>query len=391
MPSSAVERRQRALPEGLADDRGVLEHAAAPRRSSESSRAASTAWTVSGRASASCDPSSSDAVDHLLGEQRVAAGALGDLRDEVRVAVGGAAVAVGSSALDQLARLVRRQRLERDRRRVAAAAAPARAALEQLVARQADDQDRAANPAGQVLDQVEHSLVGPVDVLDREDQRAAPRLAPRRASGRRRRARSRICCGSSRRAARSFRSRLGGRLDPERPGDASPRCARRARSVSSLSTSSSIPCEQLRPGQLGSRRCRRSRTRRGRSRRAPSRRARRRRPGSCPTPDGGGSLAVARAAWHQLAQQARLADAGLADHGDQVRAPLALDAVEERDEQLRTRPRGRSAASAARLPRRRGPDEQPHGLPGGHRLRLALQRQRLELARTRSRRGSAGR
>ena len=75
---------------------------------------------------------------------------------------------------DQLARLGLGQRLERDRGRVAPAAAPAGAALEQLVAGQADEQQRRPDPARQVLDQVEHSLVGPVDVLEREHERAAP-------------------------------------------------------------------------------------------------------------------------------------------------------------------------------------------------------------------------
>ncbi len=115
-----------------------------------------------------------DAVDHLLGEERVAARALGDLGDQGVLDLLGA---LGQERVDQLARAGRRERLERDRRRVAPAAAPAGPAVEKLVAREADHQDGPAHPAREVLDQVEHPLVRPVDVLDREDDRA---LAARR-------------------------------------------------------------------------------------------------------------------------------------------------------------------------------------------------------------------
>src|SRR5919206_588186 len=48
-------------------------------------------------------------------------------------------------------------------------AAPAAAALEQLRARRADDQHRhAARPVDQVVDEIEHLVVGPVQIL--EDQ-----------------------------------------------------------------------------------------------------------------------------------------------------------------------------------------------------------------------------
>src|SRR5215207_10609737 len=82
--------------------------------------------------------------------------------------VRGAAIPAGEEGGDELARLALRERLEGDGRVVAAPAAPARPSLQELVARQADDQRWPADPARHVIDQVEHSLVGPVDVLDRD-------------------------------------------------------------------------------------------------------------------------------------------------------------------------------------------------------------------------------
>ena len=43
--------------------------------------------------------------------------------------------------------------------------------LEELRAREAEDEERPADPVGQVLDQVEQRLLGPVDVLEEEDER----------------------------------------------------------------------------------------------------------------------------------------------------------------------------------------------------------------------------
>ena len=80
----------------------------------------------------------------------------------------------------------------------------------------------------------------------------------------------------------------------------------------------------------------------------------------------------------ELAQQARLADAGLADDRDQVRAALADDAVEQRLQHLRLV----VAADQRRLRAGRAGgagDGDADRLPGGHRLRLALQLERLEL------------
>ena len=118
--------------------------------------------------------------------------------------------------------------------------------------------------------------------------------------------------------------------------------------------------------------------------RAPSRRSRRRRRGS-----GRSRIAVAPAdsrARRELPQQPRLADARLTDHGDEVGTALAHDPLEQRlsSADSSSRPisgvgRARSAAASSRAPA-------PGRLPCGDRLRLPLQLERLELARTRSRR-----
>ena len=238
-------------------------------RSRESSRAASSDWTVLGSASASTVSSSirrltiSSANSGLPPERSATWG------DDLAAPLPDARQQRG----DQLARLVRGQRLQRDRGRVAAAAAPAGPALEQLVAGQADQQQRAAHPARQVVDQVEHSLVGPVDVVDREHQRAAPgdrldhgaggreeRLAhPLRVVARR---------GGAPRAARCRAGSRAGRRCARRPA------RRRARSSARRRPSGASP-RRPRAG-----RCRGSRTRRAGPRPAPSRRSRRRTAGT---------------------------------------------------------------------------------------------------------------
>src|SRR5262249_26130570 len=86
-------------------------------------------------------------VHHLLREQRVAAGALRNLGDDVPAPVDPppalrAAVRSGEQRGDQLARLSLGERLEGDRGGVAPAASPTRPALEQLVTREADEQKR---------------------------------------------------------------------------------------------------------------------------------------------------------------------------------------------------------------------------------------------------------
>ncbi len=154
----------RALPEGLADDRGRLQDPTfGPRERVEAGgeHRVDRLRQRLGVGGALLD----DPVDHLLGEQGVAARSRGDLLGELLAGSGG----VPEQRGDQRLRLLARQRLERHRGCVQAPAAPAGTAVEELVAGHADDQDRPPRPARQVLDQVEHALVGPVDVLDRQD------------------------------------------------------------------------------------------------------------------------------------------------------------------------------------------------------------------------------
>ena len=107
-----------------------------------------------------------DAVHHLLGKERVASRTLGNLGDQ---SVLDHLSALGKQRLDEFARAGWLERLQGDRGRVPSAATPARAPVDKLIASETDQEDRAPNPPGQVLDQVEHPLVGPMDVLDRED------------------------------------------------------------------------------------------------------------------------------------------------------------------------------------------------------------------------------
>src|SRR5438445_10372080 len=89
---------------------------------------------------------------------------------------------VGAESLDEPRALLRAQRLELDRDLAAAAAAPARMAVEQLAARDADEQQRRLADAGrEMLDQLEQRLLAPVDVLEHQDERLRLRelLRPR--------------------------------------------------------------------------------------------------------------------------------------------------------------------------------------------------------------------
>ena len=180
-----------------------------------------------------------EAVDHLLGEQRVAAGALGDL------------------ARSRPSPLPTRRRGSRPPTSSRSSSSPS-GSSEIVVAlrrpppqpgRRSSSSSRArqtissgpAHPARQVLDQVEHSLVGPVDVLDREDQRAGWRDRLDARSGPRRRGARASAAGP--RASR--RRRLRRRLDAERAARSARRCARRSRPSRRRSTSSSTPRESF--------------------------------------------------------------------------------------------------------------------------------------------------
>jgi hypothetical protein len=96
---------------------------------------------------------------HLLDEERVALGRIRDLRPQL--------VVRGAKRVEQTVRLVTRQRLEQDGRRVQLSPAPALAPVEQLGARHAEHEEgRVPREVRDVLDQVEERLLGPMDVVE---------------------------------------------------------------------------------------------------------------------------------------------------------------------------------------------------------------------------------
>ena len=102
----------------------------------------------------------------LLDEQRVALRSI-----EQALGQGRRIRQVGDESGDELVTLLLGQRLELDGGRPHAASAPAGTYVEQVRSGQAEDQQRRAHPVGDVLDEVEHRLFGPVDVLEEEDER----------------------------------------------------------------------------------------------------------------------------------------------------------------------------------------------------------------------------
>ena len=109
--------------------------------------------------------------EHLADEERVAAGCLEDPLAQPRVDL-----RAGGEPLDQLLRLVRRERLEQDVGGVELAASPGRPAVEQFRTRHAEQQDRCvATEVGDVLDQVEKDWLSPVQIIEHDDERTSRR------------------------------------------------------------------------------------------------------------------------------------------------------------------------------------------------------------------------
>ena len=81
---------------------------------------------------------------------------------------------------DEAGRLVLRQGRQRDRRRVALAAAPGGVGLVELGPSRAEDEDRQARrPVDEPLDELEQRVVGPVEVFEEEDERPIGADGPR--------------------------------------------------------------------------------------------------------------------------------------------------------------------------------------------------------------------
>ena len=156
-----------AGPEHLAEHRRVLEQA-----------------LLLGREAV--EPSGDDALDRLRERQVVGGAALDveprELLGIQRVAAGRSrstcCVSAGSSARSSTRAMIcaassSASGESAERRRIQLAAAPTRAPVEQLGARGADDEERyAGRPIGEMVDEVEQAVVGPVEVLEYEDERA---------------------------------------------------------------------------------------------------------------------------------------------------------------------------------------------------------------------------
>ncbi len=133
---------------------------------SRSMRAAISACSVSGIRSASAARPLGEHPHRLLDEERVALGLREHGRDVDRQ------LELGGQRGDELGALVGPQRLELERRRADAASAPRRPDVEQLGARDAEqEQRRLAHPRGEMLDQLEQRLLAPVHVLEHEHER----------------------------------------------------------------------------------------------------------------------------------------------------------------------------------------------------------------------------
>ena len=117
------------------------------------------------------DPAVGEHASEFPGVQRVSAGSL-EQRD---LGLGGK-LRPGEVGGDQPARLVTRERGERDGGGVPLAAAPSGMTLEELRPRRADDQERqTGRPVHEILHELEQRRAGPVHVLEDQDQRSVGR------------------------------------------------------------------------------------------------------------------------------------------------------------------------------------------------------------------------
>ena len=163
---------ERALPEDPPDDRAALEQRLRIGRevvdAGRDERLQRVRDTI-GRAVAGA--ALDEHADRLLDEQRVPLGAVERFLRKRLGSLSGGARELAEQLLDELGALLLRERLELDRRRAHAPAAPTRSCVEQLGSGEAEDQDRRPHPVGDVLDEVEQWRLGPVDVLEEEDER----------------------------------------------------------------------------------------------------------------------------------------------------------------------------------------------------------------------------
>ena len=156
-----------ALVEHAALDRAALEDGALGRV--ELIEASREQRVDGGRDADLATPGSADQRDHLLDEERIALGGRGDALTQHGL---GAA-----QLLQEPLGLCGVERLEQHGRGVELAAAPGGPRLEEFRPGHAQQQDRSvASEVGDVLDEVEQSLLGPVQVVEHADERLLVRL-----------------------------------------------------------------------------------------------------------------------------------------------------------------------------------------------------------------------
>ena len=357
------ERGQRALPERAPHHRGLLHEPALERLQGVQARGEDALHGV-GQLAGVHAAALGDPAGHLLGEQRVAARALDD--------GGQHGIALGEQRGDERLGVRGAQRLEYQLRGRRPAAAPLGPALEQLVPGQADEHEGPANPLRQVLDGVEHAVVGPVDVLEGEDQRllARPGLDP----GAQR--------GEEPVAQPLGVLSLGDELGRDLESDQAAQQRRPAHALLVelmdgavlVAEKRSGVLEQLFPRLVG-------RVAVDDAAAGPDHLTQGPEDDAAavwqaaPGVEGRGVRAGAQAAF-ELAQHARLPDAGLAHERDKLRSLLALHALEQLVERGQLGgPADERGLARGRHPPHRVLGDEPDRLPGGDRLGLALERQ----------------
>ncbi len=210
-PSASRDAGQRALPEGPPDHRRVRDAARAQTaRASRAARPAAPARS-SGSSAAPAPALLGQALHHLLGEQRIALGA----RRRARRAALLVCAAPRSRPLIS-SRVSSSPSGSRNRSSRRAATRPIRLGARSSSSRAEQTCSTGARShCDEILDQIEHSLVRPVDVLPHEHQRLARARAPRRTT---RTAAKKLSRALWRPAARARRRRVR-RLDPEQARD----------------------------------------------------------------------------------------------------------------------------------------------------------------------------
>ena len=161
-----MSKRQRPDPEHLADD-GCVPQQLLLRRGEPVEPGGDDPLERLGQRELVRPAALEEELRELLGVEGVAAGAL-----EERLLLPG----LDEGALEELREeqrgLLVVERTERERRCVQLAAAPTGSDVEELRPGDAEEEDRSgARPVDDVLDEVEHRLLGPVEVVDHEHER----------------------------------------------------------------------------------------------------------------------------------------------------------------------------------------------------------------------------